>query len=128
MRRMAITLALACLSAGCSLGEDDQRPPQLSVDPDDDQAAQKLGFPASATRNTVRVGGADAVADAAGVASALFPATRSGDRPTSVVLVDSEDWQSAIPAAVLAGPPIGAPLLLSDGDDLPAVSQQTPDA
>ena len=41
------------------------------------------------------------------------------------MLVDSEDWQSAIAAAVLAGPPIGAPLLLSDGDELPAVTADT---
>jgi hypothetical protein len=125
MRRLALALLFAGLLAGCSLGEDEQRPPQLSVDPNDDQASEKLGFPASATRNTIRVGGADAVADAAGVASALFPATGSFDRPTAIVLVDGDDWQTAIAAAVLAGPPIGAPLLLSDGDDLPAVTEET---
>jgi hypothetical protein len=67
------------------------------------------------------------VGDAAGVASALYPATGSSDRPTAVALVDKDDWQSAIAAAVLAGPPIGAPLLLSDGDDLPSVTEQTLD-
>ena len=35
---------------------------------------QQLGFPTIATRNTTRVGGADAVADAAAVAQAVFPA------------------------------------------------------
>jgi hypothetical protein len=127
MRRLAVALLVMGLIGGCSLGDEDDRPPQLGVEPDDDQAAEKLGFPSSATRNTIRVGGADAVADAAGVASALFPATGSSDRPTAVVLVDSEDWQSAIAAAVLAGPPIGAPMLLSDGDDLPAVTEETLD-
>jgi len=127
MRRMALALVFAGLIGGCSLGDDEQRPPQLSVDPNDDQASEKLGFPSSATRNTIRVGGADAVADAAGVASALFPATGSSDRPTAVVLVDSEDWQTAIAAAVLAGPPIGAPLLLTDGDEMPAVTEDTLD-
>jgi hypothetical protein len=125
MRRLAIALLLLGLLGGCSLGDDEGRPPQLGVESQDDQGADKLGFPAGATRNTIRVGGADAVADAAGVASALFPATSSSDRPTAVVLVDSEDWQTAIAAAVLAGPPIGAPLLLSEGDDLPAVSDDT---
>src|ERR687893_2184410 len=125
MRRLAIALLLTGLVGGCSLGDEEGRPPQLSVDPEDDQAAEKLGFPSSATRNTIRVGGADAVADAAGVASALFPATGSADRPTAVVLVDGDDWQSAIAAAVLAGPPIGAPLLLADGDELPAVTEET---
>ena len=59
---------------------------------DDEQAAEKLGFPSTATRNTVRVGGGDAAADAAGVASALYPSTGEGDRPTAVVLVDQDDW------------------------------------
>jgi hypothetical protein len=125
MRRLAIALFLLGLLGGCSLGDDEGRPPQLGVESQDDRGAEKLGFPAGATRNTIRVGGADAVADAAGVASALFPATNSSDRPTAVVLVNSEDWQTAIAAAVLAGPPIGAPLLLSEGDDLPAVSEDT---
>jgi ell wall binding domain 2 (CWB2) len=115
------------LLGGCSLGDDEGGPPALGVEAGDSQGAEKLGFPAAATRNTIRVGGADAAADAAGVASALYPATGSGDRPTAVVLVDSGDWQSAIAASVLAGPPIGAPLLLSDGDDLPAVSEDTLD-
>jgi hypothetical protein len=127
MRRLAIALLFVGVLGGCSLGDDNGHPPQLGVEGQDDQGAAKLGFPSSATRNTIRVGGADAVSDAAGVASALFPATGSADRPTAVVLVDSGDWQTAIAAAVLAGPPIGAPLLLSDGEDLPAVSSDTLD-
>lgn len=128
MRRLALALVFAALLGGCSLGNDSSgRPPQLGVNQDDSQAAAKLGFPSSATRNTVRVGGADAAADAAGVASALYPATGSFDRPTAVVLVDEGDWQSAIAASVLSGPPIGAPLLLTNGGDLPSVTQQTLD-
>jgi len=128
VRRLALALLWPALLAGCSLGDDNSgRPPQLGVNQDDDQAAAKLGFPSSATRNTVRVGGADAAADAAGVASALYPATGSSDRPTAVVLVDDDDWQSAIAAAVLAGPPIGAPLLVTDDRDLPSVTKQTLD-
>ena len=65
---------------------------------EDEQAAEKLGFPSTATRNTVRVGGSDAVADAAGVAGALYPATGDSDRPTAVVLVDQDDWATAIAA------------------------------
>jgi hypothetical protein len=128
MRRLAIALLLLGLLGGCSLGDDgDGGSPQPGVAGHDEQGAEKLGFPSAATRNTIRVGGADAVADAAGVANALFPATGSADRPTAVVLVDSKDWQTAIAASVLAGPPIGAPLLLSDGDSLPAVSSDTLD-
>ena len=128
MRRIsALFLALAVLLAGCSTGGDDSRPPQLGVKAEDEQAAEKLGFPSTATRNTIRVGGSDAVADAAGVAGALYPATGDSDRPTAVVLVDQDDWATAIAASVLVGRPIGAPILLTDGGDMPAVSQDVLD-
>jgi ell wall binding domain 2 (CWB2) len=124
LRALATFLALAmALLAGCSLGDEDSTPPQLGVPAEDEEAAEKLGFPSSATRNTVRVGGSDAAADAAGVAGALYPATSDANRPTAVVLVDQEDWVSGIAASVLSGPPIGAPILLSDGDELPAVTE-----
>ncbi|MGI8844855.1 MAG: cell wall-binding repeat-containing protein [Thermoleophilaceae bacterium] len=111
---------------GCSLGGDEStRPPALGTKSDDKQAVIKLGFPSSATKNTIRIGGGDATSDAAGVASALFPATTNANRPTAVVLVDKDDWQAGVTASVLAGRPIGAPLLVSDGDKLPQVSRDT---
>jgi putative cell wall binding repeat protein len=128
MRRLVLVPALALLAllGGCSLGDDEtSRPPQLGVEAEDEEAAEKLGFPSSATRNTIRVGGSDAAADAAGVAGALYPATGTSDRPTAVALVEQDDWQSGIAASVLAGPPIGAPLLLSNGNQLPAVTEDT---
>src|SRR5919106_4081773 len=115
MRRLAAALVLLSFFAGGDLGEEESRPPQLGVKAEDEQATEKLGFPSSATRNTIRVGGSDEAADVAGVAGALFPATGTTDRPTAVVLVDQDDWQSAIAASVLAGPPIGAAILLSNG-------------
>jgi len=125
---IAVTALLAALSAGgCSLGDDSERPPQLGARGSDDDANVKLGFPSTATKNTIRIGGGDATADAAGVASALFPATGEGNRPTAVVLLDADDWQGAVTGAALAGPPIGAPLLLTDGDSVPAVTQDTLD-
>jgi putative cell wall-binding protein len=128
LRRIsALFLASALLVAGCSTSDDDSRPPQLGVKASDEQAAEKLGFPSSATRNTIRVGGSDAAADAAGVAGALYPATGDSDRPTAVVLVDQDDWATAIAASVLVGNPIGAPILLTDGGDLPAVTQDVLD-
>jgi hypothetical protein len=123
--RSIAALALAAGLAGCSVGDDDSRPPQLGAKSGDSNAASKLGFPASATRNTLRVGGGDAASDAAGVASAVFPATSPDSKPTAVVLVDQNSWQDALSASVLAGSPIGAPILLADGGDLPAVSKDT---
>src|ERR687898_257811 len=76
-----------------------------------------------ATRNTIGVGGSDAAADPAGVAGALYPATGDSDRPTAVVLVPQDDWVTGIAAAVLTGRPIGAPILLTDGGELPAVTE-----
>ena len=127
MRRALAMLLAAVLLGGCSLGDEETSPPPVGSPSGDEGAAQELASPSSATRNTVRVGGADAAADAAGVAGALFPATGSSDRPTAVVLVDGDDWQSAVAASVLAGPPIAAPLLLSEGGELPAVTEDTLD-
>lgn len=124
MRRVsALFLLFLLLVGGCSAGDDESTPPQLGVQAEDEEAAEKLGFPSTATRNTIRVGGSDAAADAAGVASALYPGTGDSDRPPAVVLVNEDDWASAIAAAVLAGRPIGAPLLLSSADELPAVTE-----
>ena len=119
----ALFLLIALVAVGCSTSDEEARPPQLGVQGDDEQGAEKLGFPSTATRNTVRVGGGDPASDAAGVASALYPATADSDRPTAVVLVDQDDWVTGIAASVLTGSPIGAPILLTDGDDLPPVTE-----
>jgi hypothetical protein len=124
LRRLsALFLLIALVAVGCSTSDEEARPPQLGVQGDDEQAAEKLGFPSSATRNTVRVGGGDPASDAAGVAGALYPATADSDRPTAVVLVDQDDWVTGIAASVLTGSPIGAPILLTDGGDLPPVTE-----
>ncbi|MGI8749923.1 MAG: cell wall-binding repeat-containing protein [Thermoleophilaceae bacterium] len=124
----ALTLVALTGLSGCSVGgggESENRLPQLSAKSSDKKAVVKLGFPSSATKNTIRVAGADAASDAAGVASAVFPSTASSNRPTAVVLVDKDDWQAGVTASVLAARPIGAPLLISDGGDLSAVTQDT---
>lgn len=123
----ASLLGLALGVSGCNLGDEPDRPPQLGPSSDDDQAAARLGFPTSATRNTIRVGGDDAAGDAAGVANAAFPATSEATKPTAVVLVEESDWQGAVTGAVLAAKPIGAPLLISGDGDLPNVTQDTLD-
>jgi hypothetical protein len=124
---VVLVTAASLALAGCSIGNDESAPPQLGAKSSDNEASAKLGFPAAATRNTIRVGGGDAAADAAGVASALFPATGAASRPTAVVLVDKDDWQGAVTAGVLAGSPIGAPTLLANGGSVPPVTQDTLD-
>ncbi len=126
MRNLAaIGLFAAALLAGCSVGDDEDRPPQLGAKSGDEDAAAKLGFPSTATKNTIRVGGGDAAADAAGVASAVFPGTSDSTRPTAVVLVEKDDWQAGVTAAALTARPIGAPILLSDDGELPAITSDT---
>ena len=59
------------------------------------EEAEELGFPAFATKNTTRVAGADPVANAAGVALAVYPSTGDAPGPDAVTLVDAGDWQAA---------------------------------
>jgi hypothetical protein len=125
-RLVPIALACALALAGCSLSDKkSNRPPQLGAKASDKEAAAKLGFPITATTNTIRVGGGDPTATVAGVVGAVFPATDDRSRPAAVALVDKDDWQAAIAASVLMARPTEIPTLLSDGKDLPPVSDDT---
>ncbi len=77
-----------------------------------------------ATRNTTRLGGANPVADAAGVALATNPGLTPATSPQAVVLVNDRDWTAALAAAALASAPLRAPLLYSEGSTLPSLSAQ----
>jgi putative cell wall-binding protein len=128
----AVALLAAALS-GCSLkagsnGGSSGAPaatPAKGAKSSDKQAVEQLGFPVTATRNTTRVSGSDATADAAGVASALFPASALETRPPAVVLVDKDDWQAAVAAGALVAAPLRAPILLTDGSGLAPVTADT---
>jgi hypothetical protein len=127
-RLPSVVLAFCALFlAGCSIGEDDDSPAPIGVKADDEGAATDLGFPVTATKNTTRVAGGDPLADVAGVANAVWPATSESTRPNAVVLVEKDNWQGGIAASVFAGGVVGAPVLLSDGDELPTVSEDTLD-
>jgi hypothetical protein len=110
-------------SGGADTGGDAQAP-VLGQGGDEEQAASELGFPAFATRNTTRVGGADPIADAAGVAQAVYPSRDRDTRPRAVTLVDTTDWRVAVSAAQLMAPPLRAPVLYSDGGELPGATEQ----
>jgi len=124
-------LLVAAVLAGCGRKERAatlSRAPAVGVKGNEAQATQDLGFPATATKNTTRIGGADASADAAGVARAVFPATSRATRPQAVALIDGSDWHAGIAGAVLASTPVRAAILLSDGKDMPAASQDALEA
>src|SRR4051812_43463119 len=133
-----MSLAVATLSlllAACG-GESKDKPadpispPPVSGQTGDEVPAggPPLGFPVFATKNTTRVAGGDAIADAAAVALATFPARTIESRPTAVILAEARDWHTGMAAAVLAARPIHAPILFADGDTLPDASKAALDA
>lgn len=121
-------LLSACLTAGCGGGTDLSNGPVLGKEGKDQKASVALGFPAFATKNTTRVGGADPTADAAGVALAVFSGTTTAQRPPAVALVDADDWTSGIAASVFMSAPIRAPVLLTDGGDMPKATSDALDS
>jgi hypothetical protein len=126
-------LLLAIAVCGCGGGGNDNgggkrggQQPVLGSSGDEEQTgeAPPLGFPIFATKNTTRVAGADPIADAAGVARAVYPARTDESSPKAVVVVDQGDWRAAISAAQLMARPLRAPMIFSDGGKLPAASEE----
>src|SRR4051794_16001735 len=120
MRRRALllaVLALAAAAAACGgrsgdLADRGNRPtPTVGATGGQGDAAGDLGFPAFATKNTTRVGGADPVADAAGIARAVFPGPSVKTRPGAVALVDARDWRGRGAPPPPPGPPVPPPPL-----------------
>jgi hypothetical protein len=114
----------ACVAlAGCGGAGAHRVLPVVGVDANS-ASPPSLGIPTLATKNTTRVAGADPVADAAGVALAVYPSSAPGTHPPAVVLAPTDDWQAALAASVLMAPPIRAPLLLSGAGTLPSATAQ----
>ncbi|HEU4905539.1 MAG TPA: hypothetical protein VFT19_05425, partial [Solirubrobacterales bacterium] len=88
--------------------------PSTPADAPPTQTPEDLGYPAFATANTTRVGGADPAANAAGAALAVYPSVTAAQQPDAVTVVDADEWRTAIAAAVLMAPPVAAPLLISE--------------
>ncbi len=123
----ASALAALLLATGCGDDQPDAPTaiaPSTGVQGTQTQAAQALGLPLLATKNTTRVAGADPTADAAGVAQAVFPSMSAATRPPVVALAPAEDWRAAIAAAVLMARPVRAPLLLAAPGELPAATTE----
>jgi hypothetical protein len=126
-----VSLLVLCV-AGCGGGDGaaggagGKSQPVLGVKGDEKQAENTppLGFPVFATKNTTRVAGADPVADAAGVARAVYPARTDESSPRAVVIVEQGDWRAAISASQLMARPLRAPVLFSNGGELPAASAE----
>ena len=83
-RPLLIVALSAALLAGCGKDSDNLDRPVIGLRGGQEEAAQGLGFPSFATKNTTRIGGADAIADAAGVARAVYPAATASGRVSAV--------------------------------------------
>jgi hypothetical protein len=124
--RLTMVALVALVLAGCGSGTElitGHTTTDTDIISSSPQAGQKLGFPELATKNTTRVDGADPVADAAGVALAVYPSQGSGTHPPAVVIAPTDDWQAALAASVLMASPVRAPLLLSGPSALPPATQ-----
>jgi len=117
-------LGLAGIGAGC--GSSNRSAVEVRLNKETARQSV-LGFPALATKNTTRVGGKDPVADAAAVATAVYPSRSTSTRPQIVSLVNKDDWQAGIAAAVLMSPPLRAPLLLGARDSVPDATSEVLD-
>lgn len=121
-RVLALFALLALAVAGCGKNEEARQldKPKVGIKGADRGVVEDLGYPRFATKNTTRIGGADAAANAVGAARAVFAGTSTITRPRAVALVNSEDWRVSLAASVLMSSPIRAPMLLSEGRDLEA--------
>ncbi len=126
MPRLVLAFALVLGSAATGCGKGGARragagAPALSAP---SQSPTPPGAVGIVTKNTIRLGGADAPSDAAAVARTVYPGLTPATRPQAVVLVNERSWAASLAASALAGAPLGAPLLYADGDSLPAPSAQ----
>src|SRR5829696_6865704 len=134
VRIFCLVASIALLIAGCGDGGGgDPTPP--STPPVSGQTGDEvpaggppLGFPVFATKNTTRIAGGDAIADAAAIALATYPARTPETRPKAVVLAEVREWKTGLAASVLASRPIRAPILFADGDTIPDATRAALDA
>ena len=124
--RVALVLLVALVVAGCGREVRSADPSQPALLAPPSQAKQNLGFPETATKNTTRVPGTDPTQTAAAIARAVFP--DPARRPNAVTIVDAGDWRVAVAASALMAAPFRAPILFSDGTNLPGPSNSALDA
>ena len=135
LKLVAATFGLAVIFIAAAIlgGQDDGSEPTppapltSNAEAPAGQTLNELGYPDFATNNTTRIGGSDPASNAAGSALAVFPSTEAKQRPSAVVIANADDWQTAIAASVLMAAPVGAPLLIAEGDELPEPTAQALD-
>ena len=121
---VALTCALALTLTGCGGTRLLIHTTSASAGSSPGAGGAHLPIPDLATKNTTRIDGSGPVADAAGVALAVFPSASAGGHPTAVTLAPTDDWEAALAASVLMAAPIHAPVLLSGSGGLPPVTAE----
>jgi hypothetical protein len=120
---LLLVAALAIVGCGREVRSDDPSQPALLAPPS--KQKENLGFPETATKNTTRVPATDPTQLAAAVARAVFP--DPARKPSAITIVDAGDWRVAVAASALMAAPFKAPILFSDGTNLPGPSQSALD-
>jgi hypothetical protein len=125
-RLVALLLLAALVATGCGreIRTDEPQPPAL-IGPSA-EARANLGFPEFATKNTTRVPGSNPTEIAAAVVRAVYP--DPARKPKAITLVDGRDWRVAVAASALMAAPINAPVLFTDGTNMPSATRSTLDA
>lgn len=131
---VAAVLAVAgIIASGCGRGSGDDADPLKLGDKKDKRASEKKRddsrpFPLIATKNSTRVPGIDATQVAAYVARIVYPSFDTKSRPSAIVFVDKDNWRAGVSASALIHEPVNAPILLTDGDELPEITKKTAEA
>ncbi len=119
---VALAVAAMALLSGCELG-DSGGLTGLRDSSSNGDFARGTGSPALATKNTIRIPGEDSVGNAAGAALTVYPSSNPTTRPKVVAIVGKSDWRGAVAMSVLAARPLQAPMLLSEDDDVPDITE-----
>jgi hypothetical protein len=122
-----LAVAFAVFLSGCTLG-DQSGTTGLSGNTSAKDFARGTGSPALATKNTIRIPGEDPVGNAAGSALTVYPSNNPTTRPKVVTVAEKNDWRAALALSVLSARPLEAPMLLSEKDDVPDITQSAFDA
>lgn len=131
-RRRSARLPLAVIATvgtlavtACGGGGDET---QVEAPKGEPKAVANLGFPVVATRNTTRTATNDPKVAAAAVARAIYSGGAAETQARAVAIVDQGDWRAALAATSLMAPPLGAPILFSEGGTLPDTTKDALDA
>lgn len=131
-RRRSARLSLAAIATVGTLavtacgGGGDETP--VEAPKGEPKAVANLGFPVVATRNTTRTATNDPKVAAAAVARAIYSGGAAETQARAVAIVDQGDWRAALAATALMAPPLGAPILFSEGGTLPDTTKDAIDA